>query len=245
MAETCIKLGCPEVIRLSRQDECTGESVPGLTNGYVIRCTRNATLEKTLRDEVVSEFVADCGPVDRYRQPPQIETFTLSFETSTISPELEAGLTGETLITNGASNDGVAYLANQGCSVAAEKPRYVAEVFFQRRGACGAGGANYLRYVLMGLEFAPSEVDAEGQIRFMRYTAQSEPLPVGGLLTQDGTPTAGPFDDFPAGIVTSLGALDPDAPLHATWFADPIADPVAGLTLEAGACYTATVPEAA
>lgn len=241
MAETCVKIGCPEVIRLSRQDDCTGAPVPGASNAHVLRCTRNAALTKNLRDEQISEFVADCGPPDRYRQPAQIETFDLTFETSTVSPELEANLTGETLLTNGGTNDGVAYYANQGCETAVTKPKFIAEVFFRQRGACGGGvAAHYIRYVLMGLEFNPSEIDAEGQIRFLRYKASSLPLPVGGLLSVND----GPFNDFPAGIVTSLGAADPDSPLHALWFADPLVDPTGALTLSTGTCTTYAVPPA-
>lgn len=242
--EECIKIGCPKYIRLSRQDGCSGESIAGVGNAFLIACTRNATLTKNLRDEVVSTFEADCGPEDRYRQPPQLQNYTLSFETSMISPQVEAGLTGETVLTNGASNDGVAYLANQGCTTAAAKPLFLAEVFFIRRGSCGAGDAQWLRYIINGIEFDPSEIDAEGQIRFLRYTGQSQPLPASGLLTQGANATAGPFDDIPAGFVTSIGALD-DQAAHAFQIVDPTVDPTAGMTLQTGTCFTYAVPVAA
>lgn len=239
MPENCTKLGCPEFIFLARQDDCTGEPIPG-NNGFVLRCTRNAVLEKQLRDEEISEFVADCGQPDRYRQPPQIETFSLTFETSTLSPDLEAALTGETLITNGGNNAGVAYMANQGCSTSTSKPKYIAEVYFKRRGACGTDGTQYVRYILMGVEFAPSELDTEGQIRYIRYSGQSEPLPASGLVALND----GPFDNLPAGIVTSIEGLGDDA-VHALFVADPTEDPLENVDLVEGTCYTAVVPAGA
>lgn len=239
MAEICVSVGCPEVIRLSRQDQCTGDAIPGLTNGAVLRCTRNATLEKVYRDEEVSSFVADCGSPDEYVQEPEIQRFTLSFEVAKFSPETEALLTGEGLITDGLENAGVLYESGQGCRVASPQPRFLAEVFFQRRGACGVGvTTNYVRYVIPGLRFT-TELDAEGQIRFVRYVGSSDPTLLSGITDN----SAGPYNDFPAGVVTSLNGEDPDLVTPGFWFADPIVDPTSGLTLAAGTCYTAVVPD--
>ena len=240
MAEKCVKVGCPEVVRLALQDPCTGAPIPGAANGVVMRCTRNTTVEKVLRDEEVSEFVADCGPADRYVIEPQLQGFNVNIEVSQFSPEAEALLTGEALLTSGSTNIGVLYEGGQGCVSQDPAPRFIGEFFFRRRGACDPGTvANYIRLVVLGIRFNPFEIGAEGQIRFQTVSGTSDaPLPLAGLV--DGN--AGPYDDLEAALVTDLGGFDADTTAYGFWVADPITDPTAGITLAANTCYTATVP---
>ncbi len=240
MAEKCIKVGCPEVVRLSLQDPCTGEPIPGAANGVVMRCTRNTTVEKVLRDEEVSEFVADCGPADRYVIEPQLQGFNASLEVAQFSPEAEALLTGDPVLQSGGTNIGVLYEGGQGCVSQDPKPRFIGEFFFRRRGACDPGTeANYVRLVVLGLRFNPFEIGAEGQIRFQTLTATSDsPMLLDGLISGN----AGPYDDFEAGLVTDLGGFAEDTTAYGFWVADPITDPTAGISLAADTCYTAEVP---
>lgn len=237
MAERCVKIGCPEVLRLALQDPCTGEPIPGAGNGMVLRCTRNVTLEKVIRDPEISEFVSDCNIVDRYVQDAQLQGFNNSFEVASMSPELEALLNGDTLLVDTGVNIGVIYEALQGCTSAEADPRFIAELFYRVRQCDATGSANFVRYVITGLRFQPSEMDKEGQIGLLRYTGTSDPTFVEGLIAN----TDGPYDDFPAAVVTELGGLAAGTSTFGFWFVDDT-DPTAGVTLEADTCYTATVP---
>lgn len=240
MAERCVKLGCIEFLRLALQNPCTGAPVPGATNGALIGCTRNSTLEKRVRDAEVSEFVSDCNVADQYTQDAQLLGFNVSFEVSRLSPELEALLNGDELLVSGGTNVGVIYEAAAGCSGVTPDPRFIVEAFIKVRECSAGASAGYVRYVIPGVSFTPSEIDKEGQITFPRYSGTSDPTLTDGLLSVND----GPYADFPAGIVTALGALDSEHMTPGLWFADTT-DPTAGLTLAAGSCYTATVPIAA
>lgn len=246
MAETCVKIGCPEFIRLALQDPCTGAPIPGATNGALISCGRNTVLEKIVRDAEISEFVSDCNRPDRYVQDAQTQGFNLTWEVSSLSPELEALLNGDDLITDAGVNIGVFYDAALTCSTPIPDPRFIAEVFFRVRQCSSTADTAYVRYVIPGLRFAPSELDKESQITFQRYAGTSDPTLYSGLIeAPPGTGTTnGPFDDFPVAVVTDIAAkvtADPNASTFGFWFTDDT-DPVSGLTLAANTCYTATVP---
>lgn len=240
MAERCVKVGCPEVLRLALQDPCTGAPVPGTSNGVIIRCQRNTTLEKVVRDPEISEFVSDCGNVDRYVQDGYLQGFNLSFEVSSFSPETEALLNGEALIDSAGTNIGVFY-ESQGtsCSSTTPDPRFIAEAFFRVRQCDAGGSADYIRYVITGLRFNPSAIDKEGQINIMRFEGTSEPTLVNGLTSVND----GPFADLPAAVVTELGTHAGDF-TPGFWFVDNT-DPTAGAPLAANTCYTTEVPVAA
>jgi hypothetical protein len=240
VAERCVKLGCPEFIRLALQDPCSGEPIPGATNGALISCARNSNLEKVLQDPEISTFTSDCNRPDRYVQDAQLLGFNTGFEVASLSPQLESLLNGDDLIVDTGVNIGVFYDAAASCSTPQADPRFIAEYFYKVRQCDAGGGASYVRYVVTGVRFQPSEIDKESQITFARYTGTSDPTLYDGLTAINN----GPFDDFPAAVVADINAkvtADPNASTFGFWFVDDT-DPVAGLTLAANSCYTAVVP---
>lgn len=240
MAERCVRLGCPEFLRLAKQDDCSGAAVPGAGNGALIRCSRNVTVEKVIRDEEISEFVSDCGFPDRYVQDAQLQGYNVSFELANWSPELEALLGGYTLLDDGVTTN-VGYIeeGNVGCFAGSPDPRFFVELFYKIRQCDPGATANYKRLVIGGMRFRPSEMDKEGQIGFSRYSGTSDPTLTSGWGT-------GPFDDLPASIAADLAAIAVANTSHvtiATPFVDTsVLDPAAGLTLAANTCYIAAVP---
>ena len=245
MPEKCVSLGCPEVIRLALQDPCSGAPVPGAGNGMVLRCQRNVTIEAVLQDADISTFTSDCGIPDEYQLDAFVKGYTVSFEGARISPELQALLLGYPLLAIDGDNVGFIEEAVAGCSATPVRPTFVVEAFFRVRQCDPTGEGNYLRRVIQGVKFAPVEQDKEGQIVFERYSGTSVPSLTAGLFYEDGaTDVGGPYQDFPQDIVDQIGAL-PDGHLNiGLRFVDPIDDPLAGLVLTAGTCYTATVPAA-
>jgi hypothetical protein len=95
--------------------------------------------------------------------------------------------------------------------------------------------------VLQGVKFNPVEQDKEGQIVFERYTGTSVPALTAGL-SNPISDTGGPYQDFPADIVTEIQALPAGHLNVGLRWVDPIVSPTNGLTLEPGTCYTAEVP---
>lgn len=241
MAEKCVNIGCPEVIRLALQDACTGAPIPGAGNGMVMRCQRNVTIEARVRDADVSEFVSDCGQVDEYTLDSYVQGYNLSFESARISPELQALLLGYDLLAIGGENVGFIEEAAVGCTTQNVRPSFIAEAFYRVRQCDPAGGSNYVRRVIQGVKFNPVESDREGQIGYERFSGQSVPALTSGLYNSVGN-TGGPYQDFDADIVAEIAALSADHLNVGLRFVDPIADPVAGITLDAGTCYSATVP---
>lgn len=241
MAEKCVNLGCPEVLRLALADACTGAPIPGAGNGMVLRCQRNVTIEARVRDADVSEFVSDCGNVDEYTLDAFVQGYNVSFESARISPELQALLLGYDLLAIAGENVGFIEEAAVGCTTQVVRPSFIVEAFYRVRQCDPGGGSNYLRRVIQGVKFAPVENDKEGQIGYERFTGQSVAALTEGLLNPVST-TAGPYQDIPADIETELAALPVGHLNVGIRFVDPIVDPVAGITLEAGTCYTATVP---
>lgn len=203
MAELCLSLGCPEVVRFSLMDRCSGVPTPGATNGYALACPRNFTLEPIIREGEASEFVSDCGYVQvRDQQDDQHLGWTASFETAVRSNELEALLTGKTLISSGGNNIGTYGVGGEGCEAPASDPSLILEAFY-KLSKC-ATGADHVRYVIPGIRFKVTEVDKEGTITYFRYTGVSEPTLVSGLVDTGVPGYSGPFDDFPADVVTFL-----------------------------------------
>lgn len=237
MSELCVKIGCPRYIRLSEQDPCSGESVPGVGNGMFMQCTRNVNLEKVIRDPEISEFVSDCGIPDRYVQDAQLQGFNLTLELAKMSPELEALLNGDTLLVDTGVNVGVIYEAVTGCTSAPADPRFVAELFYDVRECSSGGSASFVRWVVPGLRFQPAQMGKEGQIGFQTYTATSDPTFAAGLIAN----ADGPYGDFPAAIVADITALGADFLTPGFWFVDDT-DPAAAVDLDSGTCYSATVP---
>jgi len=240
VAERCVKIGCPEYLRIALMDACTGESIDGAGNGALIPCSRNVTAEKVIRDEEVSEFVSDCGYPDRYVQDAQLQAYNLSFELSSWSPELEALLNGNPLLDNGSGvNVGYVEEGNVGCSAAAPDPRFFVELFYRIRQCDPGSSVAYKRLLVPGMRFKPSENDKEGQIGFMRYSGSSEPMLTSGI-------NYGPYNDVSQSIAADLNALATANPNHTTIavpFVDElVTDPSSGLTLAANTCYMATVP---
>lgn len=241
MAEKCVNLGCPEVLRLALADACTGAPIPGAANGMVLRCQRNVTIEARVRDADVSEFVSDCGNVDEYTLDAFVQGYNVSFESARISPELQALLLGYDMLAIGGENVGFIEEASVGCTTQTVRPSFIVEAFYRVRQCDPGGGSNYLRRVIQGVKFNPVENDKEGQIGFERFSGQSVASLTEGLVNPVST-TAGPYQDFDGDIYTELAALPTGHLNVGLRFVDPIADPVAGITLAAGTCYTATVP---
>lgn len=207
MAERCLTLGCPDVIRLALQDPCTGEPDDGATNGYALSCIRNFSVEPIIREGEASEFISDCGNmVVRDRQDDQLLGYTVSFETSTRSNELEALVTGDALIASGGNNIGTYSVAsNLACDTPSVDPRFIVEAFY-KLSRC-VSGANHVRWVLPMAQFKVTELDREGTITFFRYTAETG-IALANAFTA-GTRT-GPYNDFPADVVTFLDGRDAD-----------------------------------
>lgn len=242
MAERCINIGCPEVLRLAKQNACSGAPIAGAANGLVILCSRNVTIEARIRDAETSEFVSDCGIVDEYVQDSYVQGYTVSFEVSRMSPEMEALLLGTTLLTIGSDNAGVIEESATGCNAPSTRPSFIVEAFYRVRQCEASGTSNYLRRVIPGVRFNPVEMDKEGSgIVFQRFNGSSSPMLASGLFN-DLSSTAGPFQDFPADIATDIDALGDDYYTTGLKFVDPIVSPTADLTLAANTCYTATVP---
>lgn len=239
MSERCVKIGCPEYLRIALQDPCTGEPIPGAANGAILRCTRNNTLEAVNRDPEISEFVSDCNYVDRYVQDGQRQGFNLTFEVSSVSPELEGLLSGDALLTDGTTNIGVIYEALAACSSSTPDPRFITESFFKVRECDAGGSASYIRYTTVGMRFQPVEMDREGQIGIVRYTGTSDQTLASGLVSVNN----GPFNDLPAAVVADLTALGTKS-IHGFWFVDDT-DPAAGAALAANTCYMTAIPAAA
>ncbi len=241
MAEKCVNLGCPEVLRLAKQDPCTGAPVPGSGNGMVMRCQRNVTLEARVRDAETSEFVSDCGQVDEYVQDAYVQGYNVTFESARISPELQALLLGYDLLAIDGENVGFIEEAAVGCTSQVTRPSFIVEAFYRVRQCDPNGGSNYQRRVIQGVKFAPVETDKEGQIVFERFAGTSVPTLTEGLVNPMSE-TAGPYQDIPDDIYTELAALAEGHLNVGLRFVDPITSPTADLTLESGACYAATVP---
>lgn len=198
MAEQCLILSCPEVVRASLMDPCTGEPTPGLLNGYAQSCPRNWSLEPITREGEASEFISDCGfVVARDRQDDQLQGWTVAFETANRSNELQALVTGETLIASGGQNIGTIGTASLTCT-APEDLRFYVEVFY-KLSRC-TSGANHVRYVIPNVQFKVTELDREGSITFYRYTGESAPSRADGVGD-------GPFNDLPAAVEASVVAL--------------------------------------
>lgn len=203
MSERCLTLGCPEAIRLSLEDPCTGETICGDEGGYVVSCIRNWSIEPIVREGEASEFVADCGNmVIRDRQDDQLLGYTISFETSARSNELEALVTSKELIPSTGLNIGTySSGSNLGCTTPSADPRLMIEAFY-KLSRC-VSGANHVRVVLPLAQFKVTELDREGTITFYRYTAETGTVLANALGD-------GPFGDFPADIVSFLAGRDPD-----------------------------------
>lgn len=238
MAETCVPLGCPEFVRLAKQNPCSGAPIPGTTNGAFFKCSRNVTLEARVQDAVVSDFVSDCGQVDEYTQDSYVQGYTLTFEIARFSPETQALLRGDVLLNNGTDNNGVIEVAVVGCATQSVIPSFIAELFYRVRACDTAAAINYLRVVIGGVRFAPQETDKEGQIVFGRWIGQSYPMRTQGLV-EDGE--AGPYDDFPAAVETDLLAVSDDQLYTKIWFTENNTT-IGSFAVETDTCYTAEVP---
>lgn len=198
MTERCLTLGCPEVVRLSLQDPCTGLPIIGDANGYALSCIRNWKLEPITREGDASEFVADCGNmVVRDKQDDQLLGYTVSFETSTRSNELEALVTGKEIITDvSLTSIGTYSVAGAlSCTSESADPRFIVEGFYKT--AKCVSGADHVRFVLPNAQFKVTELDREGTVTFYRYTAETSISLVSALGD-------GPYHDFPADITTFL-----------------------------------------
>lgn len=203
MTERCLTLGCPEAVRLSLQDPCSGGKVCGLDSGYVISCIRNWSIEPIVREGEASEFISDCGNMAvRDRQDDQLLGYTVSFETSIRSNELESLVTSKELIASGGDNIGTfAVASNLACNSPSEDPRLLLEVFY-KLSRCVAG-ANHVRVVLPMAQFKVTELDREGTITFFRYTAET------GIALASAL-GSGPYGDFPADVMAFLMTRDAD-----------------------------------
>ena len=232
MAENCYSLGCPEVVRFSLMDACTGAPVDGAGNGYAVACPRNVTMEPITREGETSEFISDCGyVVAREQQDDQHIGWTVSFETASRSNELEALLTGKDLIASGGENIGTMTVGGQGCGISAPDPRVIMEAFY-RLSQCTTG-ATHVRKIIPNIQFQVTEMDREGSLSYQRYTGRSTQSLAAALTT--GTRT-GPFNDLPADVVTFLDAQAAD-----TYFVD--IDFSETITIS-GACGAIAVPAA-
>lgn len=207
MAERCLTMGCPEAVRLALQDPCSGEVQVGASNGHIVSCIRNWSVAPIVREGDASEFVSDCGSmVVRDRQDDQLLGYTISFETSIRSNELEALVTGKTLIASGGDNIGTYGVGSAlTCTTPTTDPRFTIEAFYKLSNC--TSGANHVRWLLPMAQFKVTEIDKEGTISFYRYTAETG-IALANALTA-GTRT-GPFNDLPADVVTFLDGRDAD-----------------------------------
>jgi len=198
MAEACLIQSCPDVIRFSVVDPCTGEPQAGATNGHALACPRNWTAEPIIREGEASEFISDCGfVVARDKQDDQLNGWTLSFETAHRSNELQALLADETLIASGGQNIGTINLASLTCA-APDDSRVAVEAFYTTSRCTAA--ANHVRWYWGNAQFKITELDREGQLTFFRYTAETYPVLASGI-------DDGPYNDFPADVTAALAAL--------------------------------------
>lgn len=241
MAETCAKLGCPRYLRLSLMDRCSGESIPGAANGMVMQCTRNAGITPRVTDPETSTFTSDCGIPDEYTTDAYTQGYDVTFEVANFSPEMDALLSGQTILINDALNVGIIGESASGCQNIAQRPSFLVEAFYEVRTCNSGDAAGFYRFVVPNVRFAPAEIDTEGQIRFRRYNGIGYTAPAEGLVANN----PGPFADWPEDIVTQIEGLDAGFVTDHLEFFDPITDPVGDLTLAANTCYTATVPVAA
>lgn len=203
MSEACLSLGCPEALRFSVVDRCSGVPQGGPANGYALSCPRNWSVEAQIREGESSEFISDCGYVQiRDLQDDQHIGWQISFETALRSNELEALLTGKTLISSGGDNIGSYGIGGAGCEAPAPNPYFTVEAFY-KLSKCSTG-ADHVRYVFPGVHFKVTELDKEGTITFFRYTGISVPMLAKPIASGDG-----PFGDLPADVVTFLDARDP------------------------------------
>lgn len=250
MSEICTPIGCPEVVRLTEQDPCTGRPRTGPGKGFGMRCSRNVEITADVREGDTSEFVSDCGIPLRFQQDSITQGYNFQLEVARLSSELHAKLLGYDLLADGGGNN-VGFLegAVAGCAVQAERPTWIWESF-HRVLACDAGGGTVVRYrrrVIQGLKFQPVEEDKEGEIAVERFTAVSSPMATAGLIPATVALAAGPYHDFPATIKTQLNTTllaDPGHLNVGMRFLDPIVDPLAGAGVVAvpGTCYSLDVP---
>lgn len=241
MAEKCVNLGCPEVLRLALQDPCSGAPIAGTGNGMIMRCQRNVGIEAILQDAETSTFTSDCNIPDDYTTDAYVKGYTVTMETSRISPELQGKLLGYDMLQIDGDNVGFIEEAVAGCNTPIVRPSFIVEAFYRVRQCDPSGEANYLRRVIQGVKFNPFETDKEGQIVFERLTGTSVPALTEGLVN-GLSETGGPYQDFPDDIYTDLAALAVGHVNVGLRFADPITDPAAGITLVAGTCFSANVP---
>lgn len=233
MAERCLTLGCPEVVRIALQDRCTGAPIPGTENGAAISCIRNWSLEPITREGEASEFISDCGNiVVRDRQDDQLLGYTISFESSTRSNELEALVTGKTLISSAGNNIGTYGVGSSlGCVTNQEDPRFIVEIFYKL--AQCITGADHVRYVLPNVQFKVTELDREGTLTFFRYTAETS-ISLAQALGRGLANLGGPFNDFPDAVNDFLDARPVDEYTSGFDFEESI--------IIGGACGTIEVP---
>jgi hypothetical protein len=158
-------------------------------------------MEPIVREGDTSEFVSDCGFVQaRDQQDDQHLGYTVSFETAIRSNELEALVTGKTLIASGGNNIGTIAFGGVGCEAPAPDPALVLEAFHKL--AVCESCADHVRVVIPNVRFKVTEIDKEGTVTYFRYTGTSESSLANALVSAGN---AGPFDDFPADIDTLLG----------------------------------------
>lgn len=183
------------------QDDCSGTAIPGVSNGYVVGCIRNWGITPIVREGDVSEFASDCGKVVvRQRQDDQLTGYTISFESSVRSVELEALVTGKDLIADDGTNIGTYGVGgNVGCNNPIQDPRFIVEAFY-RLNTC-ITDANHVRVVLPLAQFKVTELDKEGTITFFRYTAETSSSLATALAD-------GPYADFPDAVSDFLAARD-------------------------------------
>jgi hypothetical protein len=205
MSERCLTLGCPEVVRIALQDNCSGATVPGATNGAAIGCIRNWTIEPIVEEGETSLFKSDCGGVVvRDKQDDQLIGYTISFETAARSNELEALVTGKTLITDSGTNIGTyAVGASLGCTTTQDDPRFALEIFYKLQ-KC-VSGASHVRVLLPMAQFKVTETDRDGALTFYRYKAETSSA-LANALGADG----GPYGDLPTAVATFLAGRDAD-----------------------------------
>lgn len=239
MSESCMTLGCPDVLRIVETDPCDGTAVTGNGKGMVLRCQRNVTIAPRTRDGESSEFVSDCGIPFQYQQDPILLGHTITFESLKISPLLHAKLMGYELLLNGTTDVGFIEQAVAGCTNPIVKPTFVVEAFYRNVACTAPGDPLYLRRIIPGVKFS-AEQDKEGQLVFERFTGTSYPTLTSGLINPLSH-TAGPWQDVPTDIYTELAALPATHQTTGLRFADPITNPVPS-GLVAGTCYAANVP---
>lgn len=221
-------------------DTCTGVPTAGSGNGALIKCARNVTAERVVKEGEVSTFTSDCGFSEEYTLDSILQRYNITFEVSKWSPQLEALLNGLPLLDDGdGTNIGFVEEGNLGCSAPAPDPRFYVELFY-RILQCDPGAAvQYKRVLIPNVRFAPTESDKEGQIGVTRFKGMSQPVLTSGIGD-------GPYNDIPASVVADLAALVLANPNHTTvglpFYDTQITSPTNDTTLLANTCYMATVP---